>query len=582
MYHNEPEASRSGKAYRDKQLDSPDQFLKVGNSSHISLANPLYRAILRYLESGDWNRSLLLLENLVAQYPQDQELLNLRQKLYARLNTKLPPYQSNPLYRAVKRHQRQGEWGPALMMVENLLSLYTQDQELRQLHQQLQLRLQLAKKSYTDDPLYRSMQRHIKQQNWEPAMVIVSSLLSNYPDVSELHNLREELQQQIDEGKENRSRTLLLAILGLLSCFLVSVLGLFFQYIREPVPLAQMVAPQANLNYAPHYLFSIYDVNKPSGVGVMSTGERIYVAEMAGDRMIRIFDRNGNSLGAFAPEDTLPGERAPVYLSLDNSSNVFVTDRLQHAVFVFDREGNFIDALLGPDLTLSEYVNQHTIDHSDNTILTLNLFENGISGSSLDEKSIQFDPFELPDWSPLGVRFDRNNRLILTDVTKESHRVYVVDLSETSIVDYITDFEPIVLSFGASGSNNGEFLFPNTAVTDSLDRVYVSDGNNGRISVWDPHGNFLYDFGGGSGESSLSLPHGLAIDDRDRLHVVDTVGQMVKVYDVSGTEPEYLFAFGDFGMGDGLFNFPNDIAMDKHGRLYITDRENNRVQVWSY
>jgi len=63
---------------------------------------------------------------------------------------------------------------------------------------------------------------------------------------------------------------------------------------------------------------------------------------------------------------------------------------------------------------------------------------------------------------------------------------------------------------------------------------------------------------------------------------VDAVGQNVKVYDVSGREPIFLFSFGDFGMEDGLFNYPNDIAMDETGRLYIVDRENNRVQVWSF
>jgi sugar lactone lactonase YvrE len=63
---------------------------------------------------------------------------------------------------------------------------------------------------------------------------------------------------------------------------------------------------------------------------------------------------------------------------------------------------------------------------------------------------------------------------------------------------------------------------------------------------------------------------------------VDAVEQKVKVYDVSGSEPEFLFAFGTWGIEDGQFNFPNDIALDDTGRLYIADRENNRIQVWSY
>ena len=86
----------------------------------------------------------------------------------------------------------------------------------------------------------------------------------------------------------------------------------------------------------------------------------------------------------------------------------------------------------------------------------------------------------------------------------------------------------------------------------------------------------------GSGDGALSLPRGAAIDQRDRLYVVDAAGQDVKVYDVSGPEPDFLYVFGDLGMGDGQFNYPNDIALDATGRLYVVDRENDRVQVWSH
>jgi DNA-binding beta-propeller fold protein YncE len=135
---------------------------------------------------------------------------------------------------------------------------------------------------------------------------------------------------------------------------------------------------------------------------------------------------------------------------------------------------------------------------------------------------------------------------------------------------------------GTYGQGDGQFIFPNTAVTDSQGRVYVTDSNNSRISVWSNDGRFLFHFGQGNVDGAVGLPRGAAITGRDRLHVVDAVGQNVKVYDVSGPEPLFLFTFGSWGMGDGQFNYPNDIALDNTGRLYITDRENNRVQVWAY
>ena len=41
------------------------------------------------------------------------------------------------------------------------------------------------------------------------------------------------------------------------------------------------------------------------------------------------------------------------------------------------------------------------------------------------------------------------------------------------------------------------------------------------------------------------------MDARDRLYVVDALGHHVKVYDVSGPEPNFLFVFGDWGWATG-------------------------------
>ncbi len=125
-------------------------------------------------------------------------------------------------------------------------------------------------------------------------------------------------------------------------------------------------------------------------------------------------------------------------------------------------------------------------------------------------------------------------------------------------------------------------MFPNAAVVDSQGRFYVTDGNNGRVSMWDVQDNFLLSFGRGTGDEALNLPRGTWLDKKDRLHVVDAVGHTVRVYDVSGAEPVFLYKFGDLGAEDGLFNYPNDICMDDSSYLFIVDRENNRVQVWSY
>ena len=385
----------------------------------------------------------------------------------------------------------------------------------------------------------------------------------------------------IEEREEEQRRRLLLLLLFLL-VLLACVGVLFFRYLRRPAPLPDLLPVPVAANYSPHYLFSIYGVDKPVGVALSPGGNQIYVTETGGDRMVKVFDRDGDPLGSFVPPRTRPGERSPVYLATDSAGRVFVTDRLQHAVFVYDRDGVYLDTILGPELTLSEYVSEHLGEQQTDVTFTYNIFEAAVRYQALGKAERTLPAPESASWSPLGIRIDRTGKLLLTDVVHERHTVRTIPPGIVGSGDDV-----YVGAFGDYGQGDGQFLFPNAAVTDSRGRIYVTDSNNGRVSIWQVsasggQGRFIGHFGQGAGDDALNLPRGATVDARDRLYVVDTVGQDVHVYDVSGAEPDFLFSFGGWGLGDGQFDYPNDVAVDATGRLYVTDRENNRVQVWSY
>ena len=322
------------------------------------------------------------------------------------------------------------------------------------------------------------------------------------------------------EPRRGRKRWLVLLLLLLLLLCTFCVWG-YYLTTRQPLTKALPAANAVTRALKPHYLFSIYGMQEPVGVAVTPDGERIYVAESGGERMVRAYDRDGQELFSFAPPKSQPAMRAPVYLALDSSGQVYVSDRIRHSVDVYDAGGNYLHSLKSP----------------------------------------------VPEtWSPLGLRFDAAN-LYLTDVTKGKHRVIALNQDNA-----------LIETFGREGRGTGpdELSFPNSVVVDPRGRMYVSDSNNARIQVFDRGGALLYTVPG------FSLPRGMTLDADQRLYVVDAVGHIVKVFDATKDKAELLFTFGDMGVDDGLFNYPNDITLDITDRLYIADRVNNRVQVWVY
>ena len=394
-------------------------------------------------------------------------------------------------------------------------------------------------------------------------------------------NIDPYLENLYSEKQEESRRRRLMVLLLLLLLLLCYAIGMFLRYVTNPAPLPEIIAPQVNINYPPHYLFSIYGVDKPVGVAVSPDGSRIYVSETGGKRLIKIFDRDSNLLGSFAPPGTEIDDRSPVYITVDASGRVFVADRIQNAIFIYDTDGNYLDSILGPDMTLSKYLDQHLGGlMPEGTTYYYNTRKGMVNLTQPGETEEQVLPAPgLASWDPLGVRFDKDGNLLVTVVTDHSVRIFRANSLRS---DMLVNFSGQVKTFGLYGKEAGQFQFPNVAVVDSQGRIHVSDGNNGRVSIWDAKGNYLLNYGRGTGDEALNLPRGAWLDNKDRLHVVDAIGHIVRVYDVTGDEPTFLYKFGGLGNTDGLFYFPNDICMNDAGFLFIVDRENNRVQVWSY
>lgn len=393
----------------------------------------------------------------------------------------------------------------------------------------------------------------------------------------------EEDSTQAAEEKDQRKRRLYLLLLLLLLLLCCCISYFFVRYLLKPQPLPQMVPVVNNvINYPPTYKFSIVGVDRPVGVAASPDNQRLYVAESGGAHLIKMFDRSGNLIGSFSPYGTTDADREPIYLAVDPGGRVYVVDRYNNAIDLFDANGNYLDAIIAPDMTLTKFlatqipggVPSGTKFSYDGVNL---LVSYQLPGQSV--KKVKFTP-PSANWAPVGIRFDTKGDLIYTDITKDFHSVHIIPAADVS-GSWLT-FNPQVQEFGSQGKDPGQLQFPNSAVTDSKGDFYVSDGDNARIVEFGSDLKYLTIFGFGTGDNGLNLPRGMWMDSKDHLHVVDAVGAVVRVYDVSGSQPQFLYNFGTPGNEAGQFNFPIDIGIDGTGRLYIADRDNDRIEVWSY
>ncbi len=119
---------------------------------------------------------------------------------------------------------------------------------------------------------------------------------------------------------------------------------------------------------------------------------------------------------------------------------------------------------------------------------------------------------------------------------------------------------------------------PAGVATDAEDNIYVADSEHGMIVVFDSHGNFLRYVGDYHSEPDYASPQVIAVDaNRGHLFVVDTPRNLVFDLDLAGN-PLKRLGKNPLGQGTGDLDSPTDIALN-HEHIFVLDRSGTRVQV---
>jgi DNA-binding beta-propeller fold protein YncE len=129
--------------------------------------------------------------------------------------------------------------------------------------------------------------------------------------------------------------------------------------------------------------------------------------------------------------------------------------------------------------------------------------------------------------------------------------------------------------WGRLGAGHGQFSKPRAIAIDDKDRIYIVD-MTARIQVFDSEGNYLR--GWSTPEQRNGRPTGMTISNIDgNLMVADTHYYRILTYTPEGKLHATLG--GTMGQGPGEFGFVTDVVRDKDGNYYVSEYgEFDRIQ----
>ena len=164
-------------------------------------------------------------------------------------------------------------------------------------------------------------------------------------------------------------------------------------------------------------------------------------------------------------------------------------------------------------------------------------------------------------------------------VAGNNGRIYVLD----GVNDRVKVFDKsgaLLFSFGETGSAAGKFSFPLGIGIDDDGRIYVADSGNRRVQLFSPDGTYLSEFTTETGQEQIkpSDPTDVVVNTAlQRCYVVDNDNHRVIVYDLR--EKKITAVSGTMGMEKKEFRFPFLLDRDREGNLYIVEVINTRVKV---
>ena len=245
---------------------------------------------------------------------------------------------------------------------------------------------------------------------------------------------------------------------------------------------------------------------------------RIYVSDTV-RRSVMVFDIPDGSFKEIGVSE--PGElRKPLGMAVDADCNLYVVDGTAKRIVVFDQEGAFLSAFGGTDM------------------------------------------FERP--SHVDVDADARYAYVVDTggVNSQLHRVRVFDIATGEHV----------FDIGERGEGPGQFNLPRDIAVGREGRIYVVDGANFRVQIFESDGTWVDTFGTvGIYPGQFSRPKGVAADPDGNIYVTDSAFGNFQIFNADGQLLMFVGTRSET-MQPAKYMLPAGIGVDEDGRVYMVDK----------
>jgi DNA-binding beta-propeller fold protein YncE len=256
-------------------------------------------------------------------------------------------------------------------------------------------------------------------------------------------------------------------------------------------------------------------------------------------------------------------------VAVDHKDRVYVFNRGEHPMIVFDRDGNFLRSWgegvfsrahglhIGPDETL------YCTDDGDHSVRKCTL-----EGEVLLTIGVPGTPAPFMSGTPF-------HRCTHTALSPRGD-IYVSDGYGNACVHKYDPSGRLLKTWGEPGTGPGQFNLVHNICADVDGWLYVADRENHRVQVFDGEGRYETSW------HNLHRPCGLCMETgKDPLCYVGELGpglDINKQYPNIGPRLSIVTSKGELvarladngtGMGRNQFIAPHGLAVDSHGDIYV-------------